>query len=76
MKTEHLGGTRSSIVELGANWIHGPTLSNSIFMLGSQLHLLHGAPLLDRSERQKTSSKSGKWKEFFCGLGMIIGQKP
>lgn len=45
MKTMVFG---EGIVELGANWIHGATLSNSVFTLAAQNNLLYPYVLLDR----------------------------
>ncbi|XP_067671269.1 spermine oxidase-like [Haliotis asinina] len=47
MKTIKFG---EGIVELGANWIHGATLSNSVFTLAAQNNLLNPYVLLDRME--------------------------
>ncbi|XP_071106056.1 spermine oxidase-like [Haliotis cracherodii] len=47
MKTMVFG---EGIVELGANWIHGATLSNSVFTLAAQNNLLYPYVLLDRME--------------------------
>ena len=46
--TVQFGRTQKDIVELGANWIHGPALTNSISTLANEAGLLKEWRPLDR----------------------------
>ena len=48
MQTVHFGNDADSIVEMGANWIHGGSLTNSVYALASDFGLMKDAPILNR----------------------------
>lgn len=48
MHTVSLGKSGKEIVELGANWIHGAALNNSVFRVASEYKLLEPFVLLKR----------------------------
>ena len=48
MHTVNFGNDAGCLVEMGANWIHGGSLTNSVYVLASQFSLMKDAPALNR----------------------------
>ena len=48
INTKQFGNTEKDIVEIGANWIHGPALTNSVSTLANEAGLLKEWRPLDR----------------------------
>ncbi|MBN3312268.1 PAOX oxidase, partial [Atractosteus spatula] len=70
IKTTRLG---NKIVEIGANWIHGPSKENPVFRLACQYRLLDEEALSEQNQALDVGGHPPFKPNWFCSSGRKLG---